>query len=990
LWRGEVRLLAGRYYGHPRFYRALKLAFRCRFSAAPLPAAHPGLLVEMRYRSLNTPEDFSKDLAAYTDLVGEAYLPALERLGEGLNRKGYVTEIDDLLYSLELDLFNLERNRRAFNGRFPLVPASVHEGVDFVIGVGQTIHHLSDKAKKDLQSDIIGRIKSKHGLRPLQHEFRIAGALSKSDYDVTFADREGGQGGFDFLAEKTGEAFEVEGKCVPAFLGQAVLPEDSEIFFLALTKRFRGWSDETSIPVLTVMLTKTLDTNQAMISKLVEACDKAALTRGSETIESYATVTFVHAAPKTNRDRLFEVMQIDSVASWARVFLSQGDPQVAVRLMSERPSRFVRRVLDTLSDSAKRQFSGNRPGVLWLHIDYLPPAIFDALANAPAAPSFLDLLALAVLNSPKRNHLCEVIFSGGAHLTRTGKIARSDFRKLVYQSPSCRFGNVRLFSPNKIIERSKAMESSKARSLLAEANLRFRIAAGPKQIVSAGQRQLMQRYATSTNVVERRIAANALFGTALQLDQQGRSDLALDVYDETLRFFDGATEGDIEELVAASRFNRGNVLGRLGRSDEALTAYNAVIARYGNTTRPDIAEKVGRALFNSGKIYQERPERIDQAKESYREIFERFKAAPSLYPSALAATALVNWGHSLGSADEALPIFDEVIDRFSDSEEDGVREQVEKALANKALVHTSHERFSEGLVTLNAFLARSPKLAANLEPLITLRKIDVLFALGREDEALKLSDRAMHLIKPVSDLSLKEGLASILLKKASILEERGNVSAAAETYDALIAKFGTYPDKGLLHLVNVAEQKKIEALTSLDRDDDAMSACDTLVARFYRNRSPSDLRETAAASLVFKGVLLERKGEPEKAVGAFSEALLNFGPSSETPAKNALNAFVERAGLLYDLDRYDEALADCDGFLAHFDAAGAPEAPQFVAKALLVKGVSLAATGHIADAINALEQVIERFSNAAADLVADLVLHAREILRQLRNDEGRV
>ena len=407
-------------------------------------------------------------------------------------------------------------------------------------------------------------------------------------------------------------------------------------------------------------------------------------------------------------------------------------------------------------------------------------------------------------------------------------------------------------------------------------------------------------------------------------------------------------------------------------------------------TRPEIAEKVGRALFNSGRIYQEKPDRVDQAKKFYREIFQRFKAAPNLYPSDLAARALVNWGLLLGSADEALPIFDEVIDRFSASEEDGLCEQVEKALANKAFVHISNERFPEGLVTLNAFLARPQKSAANLEPKITLRKISVLFALGREDEALELSNRAIQLIGPASDLSLTESLASILLKKASMLEEHGNVSAAVEACDTLIAKFGTYPDQGLLHLVNAAEQKKIDALTSLDRDNDAISACDTLVARFYRNQSPPDLRETAAASLVFKGVLLERKGEPEKAIAALSEALLNFGPSSETPAKSALNAFVERAGLLYDLDRYDEALADCDGFLAHFDAAGVPEAPEFAAKALLVKGVSLAATGHIAGAVNALEQLTERFSNATADLVTEYVLHAREILRQLRNDEGLV
>jgi hypothetical protein len=79
---------------------------------------------KMRYRSLNTPEHFCKDLAAYADLVGEDYLPALERLGDGLNHKGYVTEIDDLRYSLELELFNFELNRRRVNGRFSFVPRS--------------------------------------------------------------------------------------------------------------------------------------------------------------------------------------------------------------------------------------------------------------------------------------------------------------------------------------------------------------------------------------------------------------------------------------------------------------------------------------------------------------------------------------------------------------------------------------------------------------------------------------------------------------------------------------------------------------------------------------------------------------------------------------------------------------------------------------------------------------------------------------------------
>jgi len=107
----------------------------------------------MRYRSFNTAAQFSADLAAYADLVGGDYLPALKRLGDGLNHKGYVTETDDLRFSLELQLLNLEVNRRLNKGIFSGMPTHVHEAVDFIIGIGQALPHLSEKARGDLRSD---------------------------------------------------------------------------------------------------------------------------------------------------------------------------------------------------------------------------------------------------------------------------------------------------------------------------------------------------------------------------------------------------------------------------------------------------------------------------------------------------------------------------------------------------------------------------------------------------------------------------------------------------------------------------------------------------------------------------------------------------------------------------------------------------------------------------------------------------------------------
>jgi hypothetical protein len=98
----------------------------------------------MRYRSRNTPTDFSRDVAAFIDLIGEGeYRRLLVNLGKGLNHKGYVTETDDLRFSLELQLLDLELIREKVAGQFPGTQEHIYEAADFVTGLGQTIPHLS-------------------------------------------------------------------------------------------------------------------------------------------------------------------------------------------------------------------------------------------------------------------------------------------------------------------------------------------------------------------------------------------------------------------------------------------------------------------------------------------------------------------------------------------------------------------------------------------------------------------------------------------------------------------------------------------------------------------------------------------------------------------------------------------------------------------------------------------------------------------------------
>ena len=185
----------------------------------------------MRYRSKSDGNDLSRDLTTLVEFVGEAeYRALLTSIGRGLNHKGYVTQSEDLRFSLELELVNLELLRIGTSEQLSGASPEFHEAVEFVCSLGQTIPHLSSRAQAKLRGQIIGGPKT-NGLRSLQHEMRVAGTISRLGFDISFSDLEG-TGGYDFLAERSGLAYEIEAKCLSAYVCQPIPPQDADKLYL--------------------------------------------------------------------------------------------------------------------------------------------------------------------------------------------------------------------------------------------------------------------------------------------------------------------------------------------------------------------------------------------------------------------------------------------------------------------------------------------------------------------------------------------------------------------------------------------------------------------------------------------------------------------------------------------------------------------------------------------------------------------------------------
>jgi len=365
----------------------------------------------------------------------------LESIHRSLNAKGFVTTFDDANFALELDLLNLEIIRAQGSGKFTHLPKQCHAGVDFLIGLGQTISVLSENAKVRL----LGRLRKglDEGLWPLQHELRVAASLSNYGWDIRFHDLEEGEG-YDFLASRDGKEFEVEAKAISIFTGLPIKPENLDKLLVEIKQRF-VWKDRKSIPVFGVRLSSNLSSNRDELARLVSDLNRVAQTR-TNLSDSDVEIRFFGTIPLLTPVQLSLGTKMHADLTKRVVLATYSPPRIVLELDSSKSRQFGKKIIKIISETAREQFSSERPGVIWTHVNFISNEDFERLGRTERGLiGPLDRIATAALLSQKRRHLSQLVFSGGSVLSKTGDTARSSFKSAVYNSPSCRFGEDIIF-----------------------------------------------------------------------------------------------------------------------------------------------------------------------------------------------------------------------------------------------------------------------------------------------------------------------------------------------------------------------------------------------------------------------------------------------------------------------------------------------------------------------------------------------------------------
>lgn len=336
---------------------------------------------------------------------------------------------------------------------------------------------------------------------------------------------------------------------------------------------------------------------------------------------------------------------------------------------------------------------------------------------------------------------------------------------------------------------------------------------------------------------------------------------------------------NLRELTAV-HMRLGGALLDAGRIQDGLDAFSWVIERCGEADDPSIRLSAGLALYLSAEAMYGR-EDWSAGDDALAEIRRRFSDDADLAVRALALTARAKEASMLAARGrflEALAVYDDVLSRVPTAQEQDravhFERAVAQALAEKAEVLRKLNRSGEALATYSEFLRRHSNssdrevrswlcvvlpgkasvlfhselyesaldtvddllvefagdLTADREALAdaVLTRTASLMNLGRDEEALTSNDEFVN--RYWNDASLPQRRRALGLG-AWIRRRLGRPAEALQLYDrALEITDGLSP-----HSVAFLALRRAEALTDLDRHDEARLALEDIVARGHRD-----------------------------------------------------------------------------------------------------------------------------------------------------------
>ena len=539
-------------------------------------------------------------------------------------------------------------------------------------------------------------------------------------------------------------------------------------------------------------------------------------------------------------------------------------------------------------------------------------------------------------------------------------------------------------------------------------------------------------------------SVSALMGRGVAL---GNVEEAIAVYDQVIARFGSATEVQVRKYVAEAMVNQGEVLESLGDKQAAIEVYDEIIRRFGEAWEPALREQVGRALLKMETLGAVPTQPVAPEPVAHQPAVQddgetlgtlgqtQEKLSPGEYATETdlpheAAQALVAKGVALGTAQEALEVFDEVISRFGAAMEVEVCEQVAEAMVHKAASLGTLGLMTDAIEVCDEVISRfgqAQQTVLRKQVAEAVAKKEAFEAFFRElqgeeekrggqeqaaqeareaDEKRKAQELAEKEFQEAEEKrraqeqterrkteeraareAEEKGKAEDEAKKEAQRREPreliekgvalGSTEKAIAVYDEVVSRFQEVMDLEVRELVADALFKKGLTLGALGRMEDAIEACDE-VMNLFGNATDMSLKVQVSGALVIKEVALASLGHMEAVVEVCNEVMDRFGEAShEGLLKQVMETLSNKAVALKSLGRMEEVVQVCDEVMDRFGEASHSAMREKVAGALFHKWVALGTLGQMEEVIEVLDEVIRRYQEAEELSLQEQVVRAR-------------
>ena len=411
------------------------------------------------------------------------------------------------------------------------------------------------------------------------------------------------------------------------------------------------------------------------------------------------------------------------------------------------------------------------------------------------------------------------------------------------------------------------------------------------------------------------------------------------------------------------------------QGDEAAVIQNLIRFMTAFYSGPELADTIGKISIEATRepAIREGIERAGAEDPQIAELFSGF-SQPSIDEVSESTTARTLFGKALIHSNRgeytaaALNIYDELVERYGESEIPEVQEAVAKALVNKGVGLSRQGAHEAAIKVFDELVERYgesgiPEVQEAVATALFNKGIE-LSRQGAHEAAIKVFDELVERYGGSDIPEVQEVVAKVMVNKGVELSRQGEYEAEIKVYEALVERYRDNDVREVQVQIARALFNKGIGLSRQGEHEAEIEVYDELVERYGGSDIP-EVQEAVAKVMVNKGVELSRQGEHEAEIKVYEALVERYGESKESVVQVQIARALFNKGVELSRQGAPEAsLQVYDELVERYGESDIPEVQEAVAKAMVNKGVELSRQGEHEAEVKVYEALVERYGES--------------------------